>query len=305
METAPGKADMPFESCLHDRTVSGIIDPESSGLFSQQYNRVSFRFAHGLNGHPLLNISNLVRLSARHPEDAAYWCNGSVEIEDGWDAGRPQCLSLRQTVSGIASDDSLVILKHVEEDCVLGPLVRECIATVVNMVGPQLRDDVIVSRGTLLIASPHRVTPYHIDADVNFLFQVLGDKVIRVFNQNDRTLLTEHMLERYHQGDVSGAQFSISRESEACVWELHAGQGLHIPYTAPHWATTLDTPSVALSINFDLKSTIRQADLYRVNGKLRRHGLAPTSPGVSAWRDEFKLAALSAFRALRMVGHRH
>lgn len=307
MQSAPGKAHMPFESCLRDRTASGIIDPASAELFNQQCNRVSFRFEHRLNEHPLLNISNLVRLSARYPQDSghAYWCNGRVEVDDGWDAGRPQCLSLRQTVAGIANDDSLVILKHVEEDSVLGPLVKECIATVVDMVGPQLRADVIVARGTLLIASPHRVTPYHIDADLNYLFQVLGDKVIRVFDQNDRTLLTEPMLERYYQGDVSGAQFAVSRDDEACVWELHAGQGVHIPCTAPHWATTLDMPSVALSINFDLKSTVRQADLYRLNGRLRRHGLAPTSPGVSAWRDEFKLAALNAFRALRMVGHRH
>jgi hypothetical protein len=307
METPPGKAVMPFESFLRDRTASWIIDPASAELFSRKYNCATFRFEHGLNRHPLLDISSLVRLSGRHPEDSghAYWCNGRVEVEDGWDAGRPRCLSLRQTVSGIANDDSLVILKHVEEDSALGPLIRKCIAAVLDTVGPQLRDDVIVARGTLLIASPHRVTPYHIDADVNFLFQVLGDKVIRVFDQNDRTLLTEPMLEKYYQGDVSGAQFAVSRDDEACVWELHAGQGVHIPCTAPHWATTLDTPSVALSINFDLGSTIRQADLYRINGKLRRHGLAPTSPGVSAWRDEFKLAALSAFRALRRVGHRH
>jgi hypothetical protein len=307
MRTSPDKTITPFEPCTCDQTASWIIDPASTEFFIRQYNRMSFRFEHSLNGHPLLDISNLVKLSASYPDDSAhaYWCNGRVEVSDSWDAGRPQCLSLQQTVAGIANDDSLVILKHVEEDSELGPLVRECIATVVDMAGPQMRDDVIVARGTLLIASPHRLTSYHIDADVNFLFQVVGDKVIRVFNQNDRTLLTEPMLEKYYQGDISGAQFVASRDDEARVWELHAGQGVHIPCMAPHWATTLDSPSVALSINFDLRSTIRLADIYRVNGELRRHGLTPTSPGVSVWRDDFKLAALNAIRVVRLVRHRH
>jgi hypothetical protein len=307
MRTSPDKTIMPFAPPTRDRTARRIIDPASAELFSHQYNRMSFRFEHGLNGHPLLGISNLVKLSARHPEDSghAYWCNGRVRVNDSWDAGRPQCLSLQQTVAGIANNDSLVLLKHVEADSELGPLVAECIATVLDLVGPQMRDDVIVARGTLLIASPHRLTQYHIDADVNFLFQVEGDKVIRIFNQNDRTLLTEPMLEKYHQGDISGAQFAAARDDEACVWELHAGQGVHIPYTAPHWATTLDSPSVALSINFDLRSTIHLPDIYRVNAELRRHGLAPTSPGVSPWRDDFKLAALNAFRVVRLVRHRH
>jgi hypothetical protein len=304
METSPDKTIMPP---ARDRTAPWIIDPASADLFSHQYNRSSFRFEHGLSGHPLLDLSSLVTLSARHPENSgyAYWCNGRVAVEDSWDSGCPQCLSLQQTVARIEDDDSLVILKHVEEDSALGPLMRDCISTVVDMVGPQLRDDVIVARGTLLIASPRRVTPYHIDADVNFLFQVLGDKVIRVFDQTDRTLLTDPMLEKYYRGNISGAQFAASRDDEACVWELHAGGGVHIPCTAPHWATTLDTPSVALSINFDLRSTIRLADIYRVNGALRRHGLVPTSPGVSAWRDGFKVAAANAFRMLRPAGHRH
>ncbi len=307
METSPDKTNLPLGSPARDRAASWIIDPAGAELFSHQYNRLTFRFEHGLNGHPLLEISNLVKLSARHGDDSrhAYWCNGRVAVNGGWDAGRPQCLSLEQTVARIADDDSLVILKHVEEDSELGPLVRECIATVVGMVGPQMRDDVIVARGTLLIASPHRITPYHIDADVNFLFQVGGDKVIRVFDQTDRTLLTDPMLEKYYRGDVSGAQFAASRDDEARVWELHAGQGVHIPCTAPHWATTLDTPSVALSINCDLRSTIRRADIYRVNGALRRHGLAPTSPGVSAWRDAFKVAAVNVFRMLRAATHQH
>jgi hypothetical protein len=307
METSPDQTIMPLEPRTSARTALCIIDPASAELFSLHYNRVSFRFEHGLNGHPLLDLSSLVKLSARHRDDSgyAYWCNGRVEVNGGWDAGRPQSLSLQQTVAQIANDDSLVILKHVEEDSVLGPLVKDCIATVVDMVGPQMRDDVIVARGTLLIASPRRVTPYHIDADVNFLFQVAGDKLIRVFDQTDRTLLTDPMLEKYYRGDISGAQFAASRDGEARVWELHAGQGVHIPYTAPHWAMTLDTPSVALSINCDLRSTIRLADIYRVNGELRRHGLVPTSPGVSAWRDACKVAAVNAFRVLRAATHQH
>ncbi len=167
-----------------------------------------------------------------------------------------------------------------------------------------MREDVTASRGTILLASARRITSYHIDADVNFLFQVIGDKSIHVYNQTDRSLLTHEELERYHLGNMSGATFKPARDADGIRYRLKPGEGVHIPYTAPHWATTLDAHSVAVSINFDLRSTSRDAALYRLNGRLRRLGMAPTPPGISAWRDGVKLAAVQSLRIIRLVRHR-
>ena len=78
-----------------------------------------------------------------------------------------------------------------------------------------MAEDVLVGRATILIASPHRITSYHIDSDVNYLLQIAGDKSFSVFDQTDRALITDEELERYFSGDESAACFKPDRQTEA------------------------------------------------------------------------------------------
>jgi len=59
-------------------------------------------------------------------------------------------------------------------------VLQSCLSEAVELSGEQLRDDVILGNATILIASPNRVTPYHIDWDCNFLMQIAGDKKLHV-----------------------------------------------------------------------------------------------------------------------------
>jgi hypothetical protein len=93
----------------------------------------------------------------------------------------------------------------------------------------------------------HRISGHPLDTDTNFLFQIAGDKSFSLFNQNDRTLLPEDELERYHAGDANGALFKPDRQNDAKTYDLRAGFGIQIPSTAPHWAQNGDGVSVARS----------------------------------------------------------
>jgi hypothetical protein len=272
--------------------------------FDAHYNRASFLFSHALHENPLFELPQLLALAARRPAEPlfAYWSNGRVGVAQRWDTKVAPRRSLTDTVAHIEDNDSLVLLKHVERDAVLGPAVRAICEQVVELSGPQMRADVLEARGTLLIASPGRLTSYHLDADVNFLFQIAGDKWLSVFDQADRTLTSHEELERYYDGDPNGAVFKEHRQPEARRYDLRAGLGVHIPSMAPHWAENRERPSVALSINFDLRSVGRLGRIYHFNCKLRRHGIHPRPPGASVWRDSLKLAALSGLGAAqRMV----
>src|SRR5581483_11837349 len=99
--------------------------------------------------------------------------------------------SLHDTLSNIAVNDSLVMLKHVELDEVLGPLLQSLLATVIRLCGPRMRKDVVTGRATFLIASPRRITAYHLDADTNFLLQLAGEKSFTVFDQTDPGVVTD------------------------------------------------------------------------------------------------------------------
>lgn len=162
-----------------------------------------------------------------------------------------------------------------------------------------MRRDVIVGRTTILIASPRRITAYHMDADTNFLMQVVGDKTISVFDQTDRTHVTEDEFERYHNGDANGAVFNTARQDAATTYDLRAGCGIHIPSTAPHWAQNRGSVSVALSFNYDLRSVQQTARIYSMNRRLRRFGIDPAPPGRSAWRDRMKLTTAQAIETAR------
>ena len=270
---------------------------------SQRYNRISFLFEHGFRDHPLFAWSNLLELARRQPQSPAYayWSNGTVRVDDHWDAAEEHRYSLQDTLLGIETNDSLAMLKHVEEDAVFGPFVRQVQHDILELAGAQMSNDAICARGTLLIASPGRITSYHIDSDVNFLFQIAGDKLFRVSDQSYPAVTSPEELENYFLGDPNGAVFKPERQLDAKCYELRAGCGVHVPCMAAHWAKNLDAPSIALSINFDLRSVVSIGRLYRLNGKLRRLGLNPAPPGSCLWRDNLKTAALDLLEVGRKL----
>ncbi len=274
-----------------------------SSVVRRHYNRGCFSFEHDLHEDPLFDLDQLAQLFCREPElcRSAYCSCRSASVEDPWGAGIPSPETVRNAVDEVASNNSLIILRHIERSVSVGPQLRKFMEQIVAAVGPALRTDIRTSRATLLIASPRRITSYHLDSNTNFLFQIHGDKLLSVFDPSDRTLVTCEELEGYYGGDVSAAQYKPERQADARVFELHAGSAVHIPSHAPHWAQNLDSVSVALSINFDLNSIERIGRIHRLNGRLRRMGFVPRAPGDSAWKDEIKLGMSALNRGLRRL----
>jgi hypothetical protein len=71
--------------------------------------------------------------------------------------------------------------------------------------------------------------------------------------------------------------------------DIAVGNGVHIPVFAPHWMRNHDNISVAVSVNYELRSTLSEKRTYQVNRLMRRLGIAPAAK--SPWRDRLKLAA--------------
>jgi hypothetical protein len=272
----------------------------SRAAFEQLYNRTSFLFHHDLHQREIFSRQNLIALGDRHPRRDTYWSIGQVQVNESWGSRGEPKVSLQETLLNIESNDSLVIFKHLEQDPVFAPLLREIQQWILDLAGPRMSRDVTVGRGTLLIASPWRMTSYHIDADVNFLFQIAGDKEFRVFDQTDRDVLSHQELENYFLGNLNGAVYDSSREPGAKSYDLRPGSAVHIPLITGHWAQNHASPSVALSVNFDIRSMEPLKRVYRLNGRLRKLGLHPVPPGVSHWRDKLKSNAIE-FLSL----HRH
>lgn len=275
-----------------------LCDPK--GEFPRHYNRSTFTFPHSLSDHQLLQLPSLIQLADRLEKyDGCYWSNGSVDVTDRWDKGADRRQSLRTTLENIEVNNSLVILKYAIRDPIAGPFFRDVLATLMRLAGQEMAEDVLVGRATILIASPHRITAYHIDQDLNYLLQIAGDKSFSVFDQTDRALITDDELERYFSGDDSAAHFKADRQADATEFDLRAGSGVHVPCMAPHWARNGGQVSIAVSCNFDLASVQQLSLVYKTNRRLRSLGVSPRSPRDATWSNGAKLWGARTVIAMR------
>ena len=277
-----------------------LADPD--GVFARNYNRQHFSFAHGLSGNPLFDLDNLIELSRRIPEHwEPYWSNGRVQVNNAWEAGTQGRATLQDTIANIAHNDSIVIMKHTEQDPVYGPVLQEFLGRVIDFAGEQMRSDVTIGETLILISSPNRVTPYHMDGETNFLVQVRGDKWFYVYDHADRTLITDEERERYFAGNISSAVYNKDRQKDATAYDLRAGYGIHVPTGAPHWVQNKDNVSVAISVNYELRSVYRLSKIYKMNQQLRKLGITPRPPGTSQWRDGLKYTAARTLASARSL----
>jgi hypothetical protein len=276
-----------------DRPV--LTDP--GGQFAKNYNRRHFQFKHGLKNHPLFDLSKLIGLAERPLHAKAYWSNGKVGPTDSWGVDRAPRLTLVDTIANIGDNNSLVILKQIAQDPIYGPELQDFLASVVVLSGEEMRQDVVAGETSILISSPNRLTPYHMDSDCNFLMQAVGNKTLFVYDHNNPALVSHEEREQYHMGNLNSIVYRESQQCDATAYELNAGDGVHIPVFAPHWARNHDNISIALSVNYELRPMLTEKRIYRVNSVLRKLGAAPTPPGFSPWRDRLKLAAANGVYA--------
>ncbi len=275
-----------------------LTDPD--GQFRRNYNHTPFQFPHGLKGHPLFELPSLIELAKRMPDHRdTYWSNGKNKVADGW--GLDQRLSIVDTIAGIETNDSLILVKHVEQDPVYGPVLQEFLGKVVEYSGEQMRRDVAVGEVLIIISSPNQITPYHFDGECNYVVQIAGDKTLYVFDQQDPTIIAPGIIERFHNGDINSAPYSQETQAKAMTFALNAGTGVHIPLYAPHWVTNHDNVSIALSVTYELHSVRKEASVHKLNKRLKQLGLNPAMPGVSAWRDNAKASLADAMVAARNI----
>jgi hypothetical protein len=149
----------------------------------------------------------------------------------------------------------------------------------------------------VFVASPRSVTPYHMDRDVNFHFNVRGKKRISIWSAFDRDVLPETGLETlFTDWKAPRPPFKAEYAPRATVFDLEPGEGVHHPFTAPHAVRYGDDVAISFTVTFNTRSTRRRAAAHFVNGAMRRAGIRPTPVGASSLRDEVKFGALSLYR---------
>jgi len=276
--------------------------------FRENFNCSSFEFSHNLAEHPLFELPRIARLAETILAQGKLE-NFSCFHNDGIFAGsKPGAMQpkerVAEAISHIKESGSWMKLTSVQEvDPEYKSLHDQIILELEEFTGVPLRQEITWSTATIFFASPHTITPYHIDHTPNFLFQIHGNKEVNLFDPSDRLVLTEQEIERFYIGDMESAKYREENQSKASVYSLTPGKGVHHPWLAPHWVRNGSHVSIALSIGFCMRSLDLRARIYQINYFLRKLGLEPTPPQKSSLKDNLKIFSMEVFSKRKPKEH--
>lgn len=276
-----------------------IVEP---AIVNANYPEKPFLVRHNLADHPLFTIQSLLEARKKLPDKKVDYYTGKVGVNEDKTKTDPTGLTAEETIARIRDAESWLVLKNVN----LIPEYRQLLDELLGSYTPQaekITPGIRQLEAWIFITSPQSISPYHIDPEHNFLLQVHGTKTVHIFDANDPDILSAEELERYYAagGTIAKLEFKEKYQKTAWTFELQPGEGVHIPYTAPHWVKVEDDYSVSFSVSHYSNLVDRKARLYRLNAMLRKLGLNPAPMGRSAIRDGAKDALISTFLMTRKL----
>lgn len=257
--------------------------------FAEDFDKRPFTLQHSLSGHPAFTMERLHGLLERTLpiKDKVYWNAGKKRVDQRWSDQPGRDFSIEEAFRRIRETDAWIIIFGAERDPEIHDLLEQGLAEVQEMSGVSLAREAKSKQTIIFITSPHRITNYHIDCECSLLLQIYGKKMIHVFDQTDREVLTEEELERFWTVDNNAAIYKEHLQDRAKSFLLEPGMAVHIPTNAPHWLQNGDDISVSINQNFQYKND-KLANVYRANYIARKMGMTPLPPGHSHFRDLLK-----------------
>ncbi len=294
----------PPSPAVPGRAGERVLQMEADG-FRARFNRQPFLLPHRVGvDHPLFTLPRLIELARRLPQQYVEYNAGNLPVGIDNRLTPHNGLSVEETIRRIEEHCSWMVLKRVEQDAEYKAFLDQCLHDVrefSEVIDPGMQD----GAGAVFISSPRSVTPYHLDAEYNFLLQIRGAKTLHVFDANDRSLISEQELEEHSAASVvhRNLVFKDEYQSKAMTFELTPGYALHVPSMYPHWVQNGPNVSISFSVGFLTHGYTRKCAVYSVNRLLRRLGLSPAPPGRCRPSDVLKYHGYRAWhRVHRLLG---
>lgn len=273
-----------------------IFAPLAQAEFASSYPEGVHKLAHGMLGHPMLDIPALAELGEFLPGASIEYNRGDLPV--GVD-GKPESngLTIGETIRRIDTANSWAVLKNIEQDptyaALLHQLLAELAPTIENRTGKMLKP-----QGFIFISSPDAVTPYHFDPEHNILLQLRGSKVMTVYPAGAEKFAPDTVHETYHMGGGRELSWQDQYASEGFPFQLSPGEAIYVPVMAPHFVKNGPQVSVSLSITWRSSWSYAEADARAFNGQLRKWGAKPRPPG--RWPAS-NLGKAIAWRIMRRI----
>jgi len=273
--------------------------------YKKRYAHEPFIFRHSLKNNSLLSLQKLQNLILRMPDQNVFFSSGDVSITDNLDQAhkdhKPK-VSLKDALNNLESAGAFVMVRGPEIDSEY----RELFNDLLNDVKIFTRDIDPGLAGAMLylfIGSPQSITPFHIDRYATLLFQIKGHKDVHVWKPWNKDLVSDMELERFFAREEG---FSPTIKDgfldKSIVNHLHEGEGVHIPFIAPHFVQNSNEVSISLSIIFNSRLTCRLSDALTFNYLFRRKMARIPSPvNENSVRDRIKSLTLASYKRIKNI----
>lgn len=261
---------------------------QSEGLQDVAANLPLFtaRFAHELAQHPLLALERLAQAAAALEP---------AKVERRFAQNRPGSAFIKQDdvpldigahIEAIENNPAWIMLTNIDA-------LPEYRALIEGVIAP-LRDQIESRCGAIrrltafiFVSSQNAVTPFHFDPEYNLFFQIRGQKQFMTCGC-EPPIVTDRVHEKLHASGDNMLDFSTVESGAATRHVLGAGDGLYVPYKAPHWVEVGDEPSISLSITWKSDWCLEQEYGHRFNARVRSLGFTPSPLAPWPARARFK-----------------
>jgi len=262
----------------------------------EKFLKAPFALKHGLTDHPLFALERLIKLAQSMPRDRIEYNSGEVlpgqKPEDIPTIDMPPAEVIRR----IEEANAWMVIKGVEHDPDYAAVLKTFVDAAQLAAGKK-PDDYNDLQGYIFVSSANSTTPFHVDAEENILIQIRGDKFVHIFENGDRSLVSEEAME-ISPSKHRNQHYDPAYEARAQVFSMKEGDAVHMPYLWPHWVKTGGRYSVSMAMTWKTPEVNRLNKIRLMNGTLRHFGLAQKPPGLSPAMDGIKVAAHDAMRAV-------
>ncbi|WP_254563664.1 hypothetical protein [Oscillatoria sp. HE19RPO] len=250
-------------------------------IFSNQldfYPTRPFKFSHSMESRNLL-LNEIVIASAELPTNLLEYYTLPFHLNK---------LPYQDIQKILISQQSWIILRHLE----IIPRYNRLMKQVLNelkLSELKISNNFFNPASFLFISSPNFVTPFHIDPEHNFLFQITGEKEVLVNDASVAPLISSSEIEDFYANEFGySLNFNPDYLSGLTRIKLAAGEGVYIPFTFPHMVLNGNDISISYSLTFRTKMSERHRRVHLANRALRILGLKTNKYGESRFGDFLK-----------------
>jgi hypothetical protein len=275
------------------------IEAVDSRALTTLFPHETFAIRHAYADNPLFTLPRIIELLRSLPRDRIEFNSGKAAISQDPSATPMVDLPPEEIVRRIETSGAWMVLKRVETDPAYRAIIHDVLRTLAQARGytsieaADFRD----IQGFIFVSSPKSTTPFHADSDENIFLQIHGQKFFHVYDNRDRSIASDDMLE-----DVvvkhRNMPYQPHYDEKAVHYDLQPGDGIFVPYQWPHYIKTSETYSISLSITWKSRDVRRRNDITVVNSMMRKMGLPQRAPGAHPMFDTIKWAGLRSVMAI-------